>query len=74
MALPIEFMPEALADLEDLPRVARLLSRQADLGRIACGQADPMTREVVIDQHRLLYRVEREQIVVLSAEPTFPIH
>ena len=68
MSLPVEFMPEALEDIEDLPRVARLLTRLAELGRVACGQSDPLTREVVIDQQRVLYRLESEQIVVLAAE------
>lgn len=69
MALPVEFTQEAMADIDDLPRVARLLSRLAEAGRVACGQPDPLTREVVIDGQRVIYRLEREQIVVLSAEP-----
>jgi hypothetical protein len=61
-------MPEALEDIDDLPRVARLLTHLAKQGRIVCGQSDPETREVIIDQQRVRYRVEEEQIVVLSAE------
>lgn len=72
MALPVEFTREAMDDIDDLPRVARLLSRLAEAGRVACGQPDPMTREVLIDQQRVIYRLEREQIVVLSAEPELP--
>ncbi len=69
MALPVEFTLEALEDIEDIVDVARKLSRQAELGRIACGQSDPATRELVIDRTRLLYRLEATQIVVLSADP-----
>lgn len=72
MVLPVEFTQEAMEDIDDLPRVARLLSRMVDRGRVACGQADPLMRELVIDDQRLLYRVEREQIVVLSAAPAPP--
>lgn len=72
MVLPVEFTLEAMEDIDDLPRVARLLSRMVDFGRVACGQADPLLRELVIDDQRLLYRVEREQIVVLSADPAPP--
>jgi hypothetical protein len=79
VALPVEFTLEALEDIEDLPRVARTLSVLVEgrgsaqepwgnAGRAACGQADPLTREVLIDGQRVLYRLEREQIVVLSAE------
>ena len=58
-----------MEDIDDLPRFARLLSRLAEAGRVACGQPDPLTREVLIDGQRVIYRLEREQIVVLSAEP-----
>ena len=70
--LPVEFTQEAMQDIDDLPRVARLLSRMVDFGKVACGQADPLLREVVIDDLRLMYRVERDQIVVLSADPAPP--
>jgi hypothetical protein len=72
VALPVEFTQEAMEDIDDLPRVARLLSRLVDFGRVACGQADPLTREVIIDHQRVIYRVEREQIVVLSADDEPP--
>ncbi len=69
MPLPVEFTLEALEDIEDIVDVARKLSRQADHGRIACGQSDPSTRELIIDRTRLLYRLEATQILVLSADP-----
>lgn len=69
MPLPVEFTLEALEDIEDIIDVARKLSRRAALGRIACGQSDPDTRELIIDRTRLLYRLEATQIVVLSADP-----
>ena len=72
MGLPIEFTLEAMEDIEDLPHVARQLSRLADFGAVACGQCDPLLRELVVDERRLLYRVEREQIVVLSATLALP--
>jgi hypothetical protein len=72
LVLPVEFTQEAMAEIDDLPRVARLLSRMVDFGRVVCGQADPLLRELVIDEQRVLYRVEREQIVVLSADPAPP--
>jgi hypothetical protein len=73
VGLPVEFTLEAMEDIEDLPYVARQLSRLAELGTIACGQADPRLRELVVDQQRVLYRVEREQIVVLSASAAPPL-
>jgi hypothetical protein len=69
VTLPVEFTLEALEDIEDIVGVARQLSRQAQRGRIACGQSDPETRELVIDRTRLLYRLEPTQIVVLGADP-----
>jgi hypothetical protein len=69
----VEFTLEALEDIEDLVGVARKLSRQAEHGRIACGQSDPATRELVIDQTRFLYRLEASQIVVLGADPAVPL-
>lgn len=68
MALPVEFTLEALEDIEDVAAIARQLTRVADHGRIACGQSDPLLREVLLGQNRVLYRVEEEQIVVLAAE------
>lgn len=73
MALPVEFTLEALEDIEDLVSVARKLSRVAPLGRVACGQADPFIREVVIDRLRLLYRLEETQILVLGADLSPPL-
>jgi hypothetical protein len=73
VALPVEFTLEALEDIEDLVSVARKLSRVAPLGRIACGQADPFLREVVIDRLRLLYRLEEKQILVLGADLSPPL-
>jgi hypothetical protein len=70
--LPVEFTQEAMQDIDDLPRVARLLSRMVDFGKVACGQDDPLLREVVIDDLLVMYRVERDQIVVLSADPAPP--
>jgi hypothetical protein len=72
VALPIEFMPDALEEIDDLCAIARKLTHAAELGRIACGQADPEVRELIIDDNRLLYRLEDEQIVVLSAERFAP--
>jgi hypothetical protein len=69
VTLPVEFTQEAMEDIEDLPRLARQLSRALDCGRVLCGQADLCTREIVIEDLRILYRVEREQVVVLSADP-----
>jgi hypothetical protein len=69
---PVEFTLEAMEDIEDLQRVARQLSRLGELGRVACGQADPSLRELVVDQQRVLYRVERDQIVVLGASAALP--
>jgi len=75
VTLPVEFTQEAMEDIEDLPRLARQLSRALDFGRVLCGQSDPCTREIVIEDLRILYRVEREQIVVLSADPAeHPLH
>jgi hypothetical protein len=73
VALPIEFMPDALEEIDDLCSIAKQLTVTAELGRIACGQADPELRELIIDGSRLLYRVEEEQIVVLSAERFLPL-
>jgi hypothetical protein len=72
VVLPVEFTQEAMQDIDDLPRVARLLSRMVDFGKVACGQGDPLLREVIIDDQCVMYRVEREQIVVLSADPAPP--
>ncbi len=69
MALPVEFTQDAMADIEDLPRLARQLSKALEFGRVLCGQPDPCTREIVIEELRIVYRVEREQVVVLSADP-----
>jgi len=73
VALPVEFTLDAMEDIDDLPRVARVLSRVAEAGRVACGQPDPWTREVRIDGQRVLYRLEHEQIVVLGADLE-PLH
>jgi hypothetical protein len=72
VALPVEFTTEALEDIEDLSEIARELTRAAEHGRIVCGQSDPNLRELLLGAHRVLYRVEEEQIVVLSAEPHVP--
>ena len=72
MALPVEFLIEALEDLEDLPAIARQLTSMADLGRVACGQADPGLRELKLGEKRLFYRCEEEQILVLWAESVPP--
>jgi hypothetical protein len=72
VALPVEFTLEALEDIDDLPLIASQLTRAAECGRIACGQADPDVRELLVGQNRVLYRLEEEQIVVLSAEPFVP--
>ena len=73
MGLPVEFTLEAMEDIDDLPHVARQVSRLAKRGRIACGQTDPRLRELIVDQQRVLYRVEREQIVVLGASDAEPV-
>jgi hypothetical protein len=69
VTLPVEFTQEAMVDIEDLPRVARQLSRALDFGRVLCGQSDPCAREIVIEDLRISYRVELEQVVVLGADP-----
>lgn len=74
MARPVEFTPEALEDIEDLPEVARALSQSAELGRIVCGQSDPCTLELVIERLRVLYRLEDHQILVLAADRAFAYH
>jgi hypothetical protein len=73
VSLPVEFTLEALEDIEDIVRVARKLSRLADSGKVACGQSDPLLRELVIGRLRLLYRLEATQIVVLGADATPPL-
>lgn len=69
MTQPVEFTVEALHDIEDFLPIARLLTRVAQHGRIACGQADLRVREIELLGKRLLYRVEVDLIVVLAAEP-----
>ncbi len=75
-ALPVEFLLDALEDLEDLTSIARQLAALAPHGRVACGQSDPELLELTLTgacgQKRLLYRCELEQIVVLSAEHIAP--
>jgi hypothetical protein len=71
---PVEFTREALEDIEDLPEVARELSRSAELGRIVCGQSDPRTLELVIERLRVLYRLEDHLILVLGADSAFVYH
>lgn len=73
MALPVEFTIEALEDIEDIAEVASQLTRAAELGRVVCGQSDPELRELTLGHSRVLYRMEDEQIVVLSAEPFTPV-
>jgi hypothetical protein len=70
MALPVEFTHEALDDVYDIVSMARVLSRSAEAGRVACGQSDPQVRELTVDQHRVIYRIEPDQVVVLGAEPS----
>lgn len=72
MGRPVEFTLEAMEDIEDLPHVARQLSRLGELGRVACGQTDACLRELVVDEQRVLYRLERDQIVVLGASVAAP--
>ncbi len=72
MALPVEFLIEALDDLDDLPKIARQLTRMADHGRARCGQTDPDLLELILGEKRLIYRVEAEQILVLWAETIPP--
>jgi hypothetical protein len=67
-ARPVEFTREALEDIEDLPEVARALSRAAESGRIVCGQSDPCMLELVIERLRVLYRLEDHLILVLGAD------
>ena len=74
MTRPVEFTTEALEDIEDLPEIARALSRSAELGRIVCGQSDPRTLELVIEQLRVLYRLEDHQIIVLAADGALLLH
>jgi hypothetical protein len=74
MNRPVEFTAEALEDIDDLPEIARALSRAAELGRIVCGQSDPCTLELVIEQLRVLYRLEDHQIVVLGADLALVYH
>jgi hypothetical protein len=72
MALPVEFLIEALEELEDLSAIARQLTVLADTGRIACGQADPDLFELSIGEKRVFYRFEDGQILVLWAESISP--
>jgi len=72
MALPVEFLLDALDELEDLPAIARLLTTMADHGRVRCGQGDPGLLELTLGEKRLIYRFEAEQILVLSAETIAP--
>lgn len=83
MGRPVEFTLEAMEDIEDLPYVARQLSRLGELGCVACGQADPCLRELIVDGRasagepllsalRVLYRVEPDQILVLAASVATP--
>jgi DNA-binding transcriptional LysR family regulator len=65
---PVEFTREALEDIEDLPEIARALSRAAETGRIVCGQSDPFMLELVIERLRVLYRLEDHLILVLGAD------
>lgn len=71
---PVEFTREALEDIEDLPGVARLLSRAAESGRIVCGQSDPCVLELEIERLRVLYRLEDHLIVVLGADALRLLH
>ncbi len=75
-ALPVEFLIDAMHDLEDLPAIARQLTALAHAGKPACGQPDPSLRELVLaegsSEKRLIYRCESEQILVLSAERVSP--
>jgi DNA-binding transcriptional LysR family regulator len=71
---PVEFTREALEDIDDLPEVARALSRAAESGRIVCGQSDPCMLELVIERLRVLYRLEDQLIVVLGADASVSIH
>jgi hypothetical protein len=73
VALPVEFTIEALEAIEDIAEIASQLTRAAELGRVVCGQSDPDLRELTLGAFRVLYRVEDEQIVVLSAEPFIPV-
>jgi len=72
MALPVEFLIEALDELEDLQAIARQLTRMAEHGRVRCGQADPGLLELTLGEKRVIYRCEAEQILVLSAETIAP--
>ena len=68
MIRSVEFMLDALDDLDDLPAIAKQLTARADEGRIACGQPDPGLWELVIGEKRLLYRQEDDEVIVLHAE------
>lgn len=72
MSLPVEFMLEAMEELDDLPAIARQITALADLGRVACGQPDPSLLELTVGEKRLIYRCESEQILVLFAESVGP--
>ncbi len=72
MIRSVEFDIEALEDLEDLPQIARQLTRLADWGRVACGQPDPTLLELQLGEKRLLYRIEGDEVWVLSAERVAP--
>lgn len=74
MSVPVEFTPEALEDIDDLTEIARALSEYSELGRIVCGQSDPLTLELVIERLRVQYRVEEHQITVLGADLAFSLH
>lgn len=68
MVRSVEFELDALDELDDLPAIARQLTVLAELGRVVCGQSDPMLWELQIDEKRVLYRVEGDEILVVAAE------
>ena len=74
MAVPVEFTPEALEDIDDLTEIAKALSEFSELGRIVCGQSDPRMLELVIERLRVQYRIEDHQITVLGADLACALH
>ncbi len=69
----VEFALEALDDLEDLPTIARQLTVLAELGKVVCGQSDPELWELQIDEKRVFYRVQCDEIIVVGAESIPPV-
>ena len=60
----VEFSPHALAHIDDLPGVAKVLS-----AHVRATRGGGLRREVIVRGRRLHFRVDAEQITVLEAHP-----